>query len=331
VFFEVNFQDISASPFLTGQAICKAEVIKPTGSAGKILITLVVPYATAKPPDSAKGKVPDQDGYPEAAFVIYDPPTTLSPAGYVLFQGGYDGGTGSHGLYVYTPGGDVVRGIDNRPDYSWPGLDPDAVVGNSDDFYDATAISTNDHIAVQTPIIVGGSSSRHVILWDFDIMEWTELETDDGQAITDLLSGVSDGGAVLGLAGSDPYIVSIDKSASIEAGLPTELTGVSLEWYGWGETSGSINNSGHAVIPYVRSLDSTDGLGFWNNQELLILADPQLNIPAENIIAITADSSPVTDRPGRSGILNDADEAVFRVDFGTDVQAIYVGRAQPAQ
>jgi hypothetical protein len=323
VFFRMHFFDISAN--YSGDAVCKAEV-KVIGDVYKISITPIVPVASASPPASARGAVPEQGS--SAAFVLYDNYTTLSPGGYVLFQGAYDGGSGSHGLYLRTPESWVVRVIDNRPDYSWAGLDDGVVLGNDEELYGAIAISTNDHIAVQTPIIAGGSSSDHVILWDFAISQWTELTTDGGQAVTDLLSGVSDGGAVLGLAGSEPYVVSSEKSVSVAAALPTELTSVPLEWFNWGTGAGAINNSGHAVVLYTRSAAGSDGLGFWNNQQLLILADPQAAIPAAGITAITADSMPETDRPGRSGILNDADEAVFGVDFGTDNHAIYAGRAE---
>ena len=102
-------------------------------------------------------------------------------------------------------------------------------------------------------------------------------------------------------------------AVDIAANLSSELDGVALEWMGWGATSGSINNSGHAIVPYVRVAESTQGLGFWNGEELLIIADQLLNIPdAEAAITeITADSMPETDRPGRHpGILNDNDEAV---------------------
>ena len=59
------------------------------------------------------------------------------------------------------------------------------VIGNDEDFYEAIAISTNVHIAIQTPIIAGGSSVRRVILWDFALGEWTVLVTDEDRAITD--------------------------------------------------------------------------------------------------------------------------------------------------
>jgi hypothetical protein len=325
VFFQMHFLDISASPMLSGDAVCKATVTV-VGGIGKIQITPVVPVATASPPASAKGAVPEQGS--TAAFIMYDKYTTLSPGGWMLFQGAYDNGDGSHGLYLRPAADYVVRVIDNRPDGSWVGLDSGVVLGNDEDFYAAMAISTNDHIAVQTPVISGGSSADRVILWDFSLGtsgEWRELVTDGGQFVTDLLSGVSDGGAVLGLAGSLPYVVSVDASATITDALPADISGVALTW---GAATGSINNFGRAVVPYTRTDTSSPGLGFWTKQELLILADQQLEIPVPGITGITADSAPETDRPGRSGILNDTDEAVFRLDLGSSSQAIYVGRAQ---
>ena len=323
VFFQMHYFDISANE--SGDAICKAEVRQVVGT-NKIIVTPVVPVASASPSASDRGAVPEQG--PSAAFMLYDHYTTLSPDGYLLFQGAYDSGTGTHGAYLRIPGDAVVRVIDSRPDSEWLGLDPGVVIGNDEDFYEAIAISTNVHIAIQTPIIAGGSSVRRVILWDFALGEWTVLVTDEDRAITDLLSGVSDGGALLGLAGSEPYIVGVGAAVDIAANLSPELDGVALEWMGWGATSGSINNSGHAIVPYVRVAESTQGLGFWNGEELLIIADQLLNIPdAEAAITeITADSMPETDRPGRSGILNDNDEAVFRLDLGTNNQAIYIGR-----
>ena len=91
-----------------------------------------------------------------------------------------------------------------------------------------------------------------------------------------LLSGVSDGGAVLALAENEPYIVDSTADVALSGTLATELDGVTLEW---GTAFGSISNLGHAVVPYTRTDGSTPGLGFWTNDGLLILADPAAGVP----------------------------------------------------
>ena len=188
------------------------------------------------------------------------------------------------------------------------------------------AIGANDHLAVQTGITPSGGAARDsVILWDWDLGQWTELTGVDAARATAMLSGVSDGGAVVVLAGGMPQVVDRTSAVNIAATLPTELTGVNLTW---ATTGGAVNNAGHAIVPYTRTDADTPGLGFWTNDELLILADPLASLPAADVTELAADSLPETDRPGRTGILNDSDEAVFRTTATGDVQAIYVGRAQ---
>ncbi|GAF95257.1 unnamed protein product, partial [marine sediment metagenome] len=69
-------------------------------------------------------------------------------------------------------------------------------------------------------------------------------------------------------------------------------------------------------------------LAFWTGAAMLILADPTISSPLAGATTLVADSRPETDRPGRSGILNDNDEAVFRVTLSTGDQAIYIGRGE---
>ena len=293
---------VGLSPSISGNAVCTSNglAVTPLAQAGD--------------------DVPDHS---TAAFGGFNEIVTVNPGGYMLFQGTYSGGDGTHGIFLSNEAGTPQRVIDNRPSSSFPGLPTGARIGKEALYYDAMAIGTNGHIAVQALITAGSDSHDAVILWDWSTTEWRELKAGELQ-VTALLSGVSDGGAVVGLAGGAPYIVDGTTSVSIAATLPTELTGVDITW---GETDGAINNSGHAIVPYTRTDDGTPGLGFWTNDELLVLADPAASLPSAAVTAITATSLPENDRPGRSGTLNDSDQAVFRVTITGSGQAIYMGTA----
>jgi hypothetical protein len=317
VMFRVRFT--SLSPLMSGSAVVTSAV-----TSDGIVVTPVVPMATSSSTLITKGAVPDQGT--TAYFADFLEHTTLNPAGYLLFQGGYAGGTGSHGIYLRTSPGVVSRVIDDRPSLSLPGLPAGAQYGIEGEYYNAMAIGKNGHIAIETPITVGSETDDAVILWDWSEVEWTELTAGDGTTYaTNLVSGVSDGGAVLVLAGGTPHIVDRTSGVSIAASMSGDFTGVALTW---DDTGGAINNLGRAVVPYTRTAGNTPGLGFWTNQRLVVIVDPAANIPVPDITAIKADSRPETNRPGRSGILNDADEVAFHVTFSDGKEAIYVGRAR---
>ncbi len=312
VLFQARFT--SLSPMLSGTLVCRVIVTSEDG----IVVTLLAPVGTIDEDYSEPG-VPDQDA--DAIFYIYSPNTTLAPNGRMLFQGAYDNGTGTHGLYMRV-GDTVYRVVDDRPDSEWEGLDAGTVVGD-EDFYGAVAISQNNHIALQAPLISGSDTQDSVLLWDFAAGAWTILSVDDEPA-TVLLSGVSDGGAVLALVGDVPYVMDRTAAVSVAETLPTELTGVDVIW---GADVGAINNLGHAVVPYTRA-DELLALAFWTGDELLVLADAGADLPVADIAEVQADSLPEKDRPARSSIINDSDEAVFRVKFTDDDEAIYIGRAE---
>ena len=161
---------------------------------------------------------------------------------------------------------------------------------------------------METAITAGAATDDSVILWDFDAGNWAELQGADGKAATALLSGVSDGGAVLVLADDLPQVADRSAAVNLAAELPADLTGVGLEW---GVEFGAINNLGHAVVFYRRDDTHAKGLALWTGDALLVLADASAALPAADVTMITAESRPEDDLPGRSGILNDTDEAVF--------------------
>ena len=324
VLFRVSFT--SLQPMVVGTAVCTSVVTQSDG----IVVTLPVPLGTSSGLIT-RGAVPDQGD--RAYFKFFSALTTLSPDGWMLFQGEYGAGDGWDGIYLSVDE-TVSRVVDNRPSLSVPGLPANARIGSDVDYYEAMAISTNNHIAIQTPITVSGSSRNAIILWGWDVSKWTELLTTGGKQATALVSGISDGGAVLVLADGLPYIMDNSSEVSLAAALGVDLDGESLTW---ATTGGAINNVGRAVVPYTRSGSDLIRLGFWTNQSLLVLADPTSSLPTADVFEIEADSFPETDRPGRSGIINDSDEAVFRVttkgpdaavDTADDIEAIYIGQAQ---
>ncbi|MFH1746615.1 MAG: hypothetical protein ABIG44_06170 [Planctomycetota bacterium] len=303
----------------------------PAGSAvcvsNGLTVTPIAPLAPLV--DVADvGAVPDQteSGFPNSVFAEYREQTTLSTGGQMLFQGKYENGTGSHGVYLSVNGGDPVRVVDNRPSLSLPGLIANITIGASA-YYDALAIGSNDHIAIDTEITEAGEAREAVILWDWDAGEWTELSPGGGVA-TALISGVSSNGIVVILdENGEPYVATPNSVVSLTTSLPPAFTAADLEW---STDCGSINNYGRVVLHYRRTDGDTPGLAFWTGATMLVLADPTRSLPAADVTDIVATQIPETDRPGRSGLLNDNDEAVFRVTFSGGDQAIYAGRGQQA-
>lgn len=237
--------------------------------------------------------------------------------------------------------------VDNASGRSFPGLAPGTQVGQQRTAYDAIALGPNLRIAIDTQLVADGAARDAVILWDGT--QWHELSGADGSAASDLISGVNEAGQVLFLAGGQPNLGNESGVVALAAALPTELAGTDVNWDNF---SGSINNNGRALLRYERGGSGAAGLVFWNGAQLLLVADTELELPAAaaDVIFPTARPAqdeidragvvayvPEMDRPGRSGMLNDRDEMVFRVgtpgadgstDTSDDYQAIYLARAQ---
>jgi hypothetical protein len=58
---------------------------------------------------------------------------------------------------------------------------------------------------------------------------------------------------------------------------------------------------------------------------LLVVGDAEVGVPT-GIAEIHVTSSPERDRPGRSGLLNDADQMVFRGVMADSSQAVYLAQ-----
>jgi len=292
---------------------------------------------------SEPGDVPDQWEY--ATFGNTGILTSLNPAGDMLLQAEYEAAPGDRGVYLYT-GGSLYRVVDNAPDRAFPGLPAGTRVGEEGSPYDAIAIGSGLRIAIDTKLIADDSSRDAVIMWDGS--QWHEL-SGGGAAASELISGANSSGRVLFLAGGQPYLGNESGSVAVAATLPTELEGVSVEWQNF---SGALNNTGRALLRFIRSGSDSAGLVFWTGEQLLLVADADTDQPSSqtDVIFPTARPAhaevdgagvvaylPETDRPGRSGALNDRDELVFRVgslgadgqeNTADDYQAIFIARGQ---
>ncbi len=297
---------------------------------------------------SEPGDVPDQDPPFDQYATFGDTGilTSLNPAGDMLLQAQYSAGQGNRGVYLYT-GGSLYRVVDNRLDGSFPGFPPGTRVGQDNTPYDAIAIGAGLRIAIDTKLVADGSTRDAVIMWDGS--QWHELSGSGGAAASELISGVNSSGRVLFLAGGQPYLGNESGSVAVGATLPTELEGVSVEWQNF---SAALNNSGRALLRFIRSGSDSAGLVFWTGEQLLLVADAAADQPSSqsDVIFPTARPAhdkvdgagvvaylPEMDRPGRSGALNDRDELVFRVgslgadgqeNTADDYQAIYLGSGQ---
>lgn len=294
----------SSPTFVTGQGIFT--------SNGTTISMLVDSVHSANTP----GGVPDQDS--DVYFVTIAPSTAISPNGDILFQSKYTSESGVSGRGVYLArSGTIYRVIDSRSNTAWPGLTSGAKIGTNQ--YQI-AIGSEGHIAVDTTLTVSGSTRDAVLLWDWDAGTWTELTGTSGAAATALLSGVNADGQVVILAGGNPYLVNRTTRTRLNATLPSDLASATLTW---ANTGGSINNYGRAVLPFSYAEDGSPGLVLWTGAQMLVIADAKLGTPT-GLTAISTVSTPERDRPGRSGILNDDDEAVFRATLSGSVQAIYL-------
>ncbi|GEM_PF-2236520 len=274
--------------------------------------------------DSTKttGVVPDQPA--SAYFTSISPLTTLNADGDMLFRGAFASGSSgaSQGVYLLHDG-TAYRVIDNRTNPSWPGLAAGArVAPRSPSLGYGFAIGPAGHIAIAGKLTVAGTTNPAVLMWDWDAGKWTVLYGPSSTPATAMLTGVNDDGQVGILAGGTPYIATTDSLVPVTTNLPVSLYGVTLVW---SDTGGSINNYGRAVLAYTG--DGQKGLAFWTTARLLVVADVRLGIPA-GIADIQTITGPERDRPGRSGMLNDADQLVFRAVMSDASQAIYLARGE---
>jgi hypothetical protein len=293
---------------------------------------------------SEPGDVPDHGEY--TTFGDAGILTSLNPGGDMLLQAEYKTALGDRGVYLYT-GGNLYRAVDNAPDRAFPGLPAGTRVGEEGTPYDAITVGAGLRIAIDTKLVADSSPSDAVILWDGS--QWHELTASGGAAATELISGLNSSGRVLFLAGGQPYLGNEAGSVAVGATLPTELEGVSV---GWQNFSGALNSDGRALLRFKRSGSESAGLVFWTGAQLLLVADAAAGEPSSQseVIFPTARPThdeldragvvtylPETDRPGRSGALNDRNELVFRVgslgadgsqNTADDYQAIYLGSGQ---
>lgn len=267
------------------------------------------------------GDVPDQTA--NTFFAELGMLTTLNPSGDVLFSGRYGAGDGQNGLYLRYRDGRVLRVLDSRSQASWPGLPSGTVVGLTPTEFATFANGPNGHIAALTRIRVDGSERDAVLLWDWSDADWEEIVGPSQASASTMLTGVNDDGKVVVLISDAPYMASRTAVDPMADTLPFDLQGATIVWDTEG---GSINNAGRAALRYTH--DGASGLAFWDGDEILVVADATLNEPETGISAIHTITDPQRDRPGRSGMLNDADQMTFRIVFSNGEEAIYLARGQ---
>jgi hypothetical protein len=264
------------------------------------------------------GDVPDQG--PSARFSAVDVLTTLNAGGDLLFASRYAEGDGRGGVYL-ARGTTRYRVIDHRPDATWPGLTPGTRVGPN---FDTFSVSPFGHIVLETELTEGDDTREAVILWDWDAGVWTELKGPGGEQASDLLTGVNDDGKVIILAGGQPYLATRTGSTSLGA-LPTVLEGATIMWNPGG---GAINNAGRAVLTYQHTGSGKPGMIFWVGESWKLLSDVQLNTPLKGLQNLSLGVDARENRAGRSGMINDADEIVFRGILEVGGETIYHAKGQ---
>jgi hypothetical protein len=280
--------------------------------------TTVTPLADSVLSRATPGNVPDQ---PTSAFFVEpDTLTTMNADGDALFQSTYGSGDGIIGTYLLR-GTETFRVLDDRPGPSWPGL-PSGTRFASDGEYVTYALGPESQIAIATELADTSGVRDAVILWSFTSSTWMELTGPSLAPATALLSGVNQDGRVVLLAGDNPYLVGGGTRTQLNQTLPAELSGASLTWSTQG---GALNNNNRAAVSYTNG--AAAGLAYWTGDRLLVAADVTNGIPT-TITGIHTLSVPEEDRPGVSGMLNDADELVFRVELSASAEAIYVARGQ---
>jgi hypothetical protein len=258
--------------------------------------------------------VPDR---PESAlFTQIGPLISNNPAGAILLQGSYTPQTDgdSRGVYLFA-GGELFRVIDNRPAASWEGLASDGTVNPDGQEYEAIAIGEDLRIAIDSTFSTGSSTRDTVIHWNG--ATWREL-SGDGQFATDLLSGVNSCGQVFILAGGFPFRTNGATTDRIIDDLPTNLQGSDTTWL----TSGAaINNQGRGLLLFQRSGNGATSMVYFTGSDSVLIVDSLDGILAD-VDDVATIAAPELDRPGRSSVINDADEFTFlAIRNGNDGEA----------
>ncbi|MCG3126582.1 MAG: hypothetical protein CHACPFDD_01433 [Phycisphaerae bacterium] len=279
----------------------------------------------------APGNVPDQGS--GAFFDDIGGVLTTNAQGHTLFQGSYTGGQGRRGVYLNI-GAAATRVIDTATGRTYPGLPSDAKLGLGSTAFTAMSISDPGHIAIDTVLTTGGVPHDTVVYWNGST--WQELKRGDGVVADVLLTGLDQSGRCVLLAGGRPILAGpTGDTKELAATSPAELGGRAPTWL----SGGAINNHGRVLLRFTTpgaDQSALGGLALWTGEKLLIAADLVASVPSAGGSILTL-ALPETDRPGRSGALNDDDEFAFRVQepgadakSGTadDVQAVYVGRGE---
>ncbi|QOJ14787.1 MAG: hypothetical protein HRU75_09110 [Planctomycetia bacterium] len=282
---------------------------------------------------SPAGRVPDQPA--TATFDVLDSRISMSREGVLLFQSTYRRGNGNRGVYLLA-NGEIVRVLDNATGRSFPGVPIGAQVNGVNNPFDAIAVGEGARIAVDTTLTVNGQTRSAVLLWNGQ--RWRELTSLGGQPSTDLLSGVDDSGQVLFLADGRPHLARGSSNQDLTTVVAGALLGGRVRW---SEAAGGLNNRGRGLLRYQRTeADGTtvisDGLAFWSGERMLVAADPSVDNVLREFNRVFTVTRPEQNRVGRSGVINDRDEFVFRAattgadvtpDTNDDIQAIFLGTA----
>ena len=275
------------------------------------------------------GEVPEQGA--DAQFSTIHLLYAANATGELLFQAQHTGTNGNRGVYLLS-GGEIVQVVDNGAGRTFSGLPANAQVGKSDSEYEAIALGDRGEIAIDTVLVQSGVESNAVIYWNGST--WSQLSGNNGNRAGELLSGINLRGRLVYRAGGRPHVGDEQSAIDVTTRAPDALSNVDLDWPAFGA---SINNQNRALIRFERTADGTPGLLYWDGSSLLHaldLADADF-AEFDVIFAISQDDvrgdlagsgavkdRPEVDRPGRSGILNDADEFVVRLgDLGADGEA----------
>jgi hypothetical protein len=257
----------------------------------------------------------------QSAGTLFDQPslfTTINATGDILFQSLYTGSNDGRGVYLVR-NATIFRVIDTRANASWPGLPLGAQVVYDPNAEFAVALGPAGHIGVDGSLTANNATNHAVLLWDPNAASWSTLTGLNATPADALASGVNNSGQAVIIAGGNPFLASGAVQTQLNATLPAQLQGAALTW---GAAGAAVSNTSRAVLPYAYTDGSGSGLAFWTSQQLLVAADSKLGTPT-GLAQIGVISDPESDRPGRSGTLDDADEFVFRAILSDSSQVIY--------
>ena len=274
--------------------------------------------------------------------------TSNNAAGQFLFQAGYQfSAQGDRGVYIYEDGA-FTRVADNGGGGTYSGLPSGAVIGESDTDFEAIALGPNGHVVIDTTLTINDVTRDALLWWDGEV--WREIETLNDEPVSDLLSGVNDEGYVFYHSAGKVFIGNGNSVTDLTFFVPTELAGATLQWPAFG---GAINNNQRGIVRFERMVGDVvigTGLLFWNGSRFVTLFDSTDPVGLNAIDVIfpedahavdeldaggTLVSRPETNRPGLSGMVNDDDQAAFRVGYlgpdgeantADDEQAILLGQ-----